>query len=202
MGSDSNDDREGRDRNETWPSSMVFGSTPPGPRPSGDRYELGRERARGGLGRVMEAEDRQLRRTVAVKELIHRDAPSEARFVREAFITARLEHPSIVPVYDAATSPEGAPFYVMKLVSGRTLEDLVAACKAAGERLALLPNVIAVADAIAYAHSQGVLHRDIKGSNVIVGEFGETIVIDWGLAKRIDDVDERAVTPRAEDTTT
>ncbi|HEY8089569.1 MAG TPA: protein kinase [Polyangiaceae bacterium] len=202
MGSGSNDDREGKDRNETWPSSMVFGSSPPGPRPSGDRYELGRERARGGLGRVMEAEDRQLRRTVAVKELIHRDAPSEARFVREAFITARLEHPSIVPVYDAATSPEGAPFYVMKLVSGRTLEELVAACRTPGERLALLPNVIAVADAIAYAHSQGVLHRDIKGSNVIVGEFGETIVIDWGLAKRIEDVDERAVTPRAEDTGT
>src|SRR5262249_37874543 len=154
-----------------------------------DRYEVLGERARGGLGRVVEARDRRLHRIVAVKELLHRDAAGEARFVREAFITARLEHPSIVPGYDAATNPEGAPFYVMKLVNGRTLEDLVQRRSTLHERLALLPNVIAVADAIAYAHSQGVLHRDIKGSNVIVGDFGETIVIDWGLAKRVADPD-------------
>jgi WD40 repeat protein/tRNA A-37 threonylcarbamoyl transferase component Bud32 len=183
------------DRNETWPATTVLASTPPGP--PEDRYEVLAERARGGLGRVVEARDRRLHRVVAVKELLHRDAAGEARFVREAFITARLEHPSIVPVYDAATNPEGAPFYVMKLVNGRTLEDLVQRHATLRERLALLPNVIAVADAIAYAHSQGVLHRDIKGSNVIVGDFGETIVIDWGLAKRVADSDDGpAATPR------
>jgi len=178
----------------TWPAQTKVGSTPPGPQE--DRYELIVERARGGLGRVLEARDRRLHRVVAVKELLHRDASGEARFVREAFLTAQLAHPSIVPVYDAATSAEGAPFYVMKLVSGRTLEDLVTGRADYRTRLALLPNVIAVADAIAYAHSQGVLHRDIKGSNVIVGDFGETIVIDWGLAKRLSDVDDRGSTPR------
>ncbi|MGD0529700.1 MAG: protein kinase, partial [Polyangiaceae bacterium] len=193
---------------ETWPAAMTGladahgasatgSSPPPGPGTDRvDRYEPLRERARGGLGRVVEAQDRLLRRVVAVKELLHRDHSGEARFVREAFITARLQHPSIVPVYDAATSADGAPFYVMKLVNGRTLDELVAQRPSLRERLALLPNVIAVADAVAYAHSQGVLHRDLKGSNVIVGDFGETIVIDWGLAKRIEDADDREVTPR------
>jgi WD40 repeat protein len=195
------------DANETWPAAMTgladtpgvsgTSSSPPGPRIDRvDRYETLRERARGGLGRIVEAQDRLLRRVVAVKELLHRDSAGEARFVREAFITARLEHPSIVPMYDAATSADGAPFYVMKLVNGRTLDELVAQRTTLRERLALLPNVIAVADAIAYAHSQGVLHRDVKGSNVIVGDFGETIVIDWGLAKRIEDADDRGITPR------
>jgi len=182
----------------TWPAQTTVGPSQPGAQE--DRYELIVERARGGLGRVIEARDRRLHRVVAVKELLHRDPAGEARFVREAFLTAQLAHPSIVPVYDAATTAEGAPFYVMKLVSGRTLEDLVAARASYRERLALLPNVIAVADAIAYAHSQGVLHRDIKGSNVIVGDFGETIVIDWGLAKRTSDVDDRGATPRRAET--
>ena len=103
--------------------------------------------------------------------------------MREALITARLEHPGIVPVHEAGRWPNGDPYYVMKLVEGRTLKELMAQHGGLRDRIALLPHVIAVADAVGYAHSEGVIHRDIKPSNVIVGAFGETIVVDWGLAR-------------------
>ncbi|HET9623811.1 MAG TPA: protein kinase [Kofleriaceae bacterium] len=147
-----------------------------------ERYEAEKEHARGGLGRVVRAFDRRLRRTVAVKELLRHDPANEARFLREAMITARLEHPGIVPVHEAGRWPNGDPYYVMKLVEGRTLKELIAERHALRERLGLLPHVIAVADAVGYAHSQQVIHRDLKPSNVIVGWYGETIVVDWGLA--------------------
>ncbi len=148
-----------------------------------ERYEQIGEHARGGLGRVVRAVDKKLGRTVAVKELLRHDASNEARFLREAMITARLEHPGIVPVHEAGRWPNGDPYYVMKLVEGRTLKELIDERKTLRERLALLPHVIAIADAVGYAHSEGVIHRDLKPSNVIVGEFGETIVVDWGLAR-------------------
>jgi WD40 repeat protein len=152
-----------------------------------ERYEQIREHARGGLGRVVRALDRRLGRTVAVKELLRRGSISspgnEARFLREALITARLEHPGIVPVHEAGRWPSGDPYYVMKLVEGRTLKELIANSPTLRDRLGLLPHVIAIADAVGYAHSEGVIHRDLKPSNVIVGEFGETIVVDWGLAR-------------------
>ncbi len=148
-----------------------------------ERYEAVREHARGGLGRVVRALDKRLGRTVAVKELLRRGSSEEARFLREAMITARLEHPGIVPVHEAGRWPNGDPYYVMKLVEGRTLKELIVGRTALRDRLGLLANVIAVADAVGYAHSQGVIHRDIKPSNIIVGEFGETIVVDWGLAR-------------------
>ena len=148
-----------------------------------DRYEQITEHARGGLGRIVRAVDRRLGRTVAVKELLRRDDWHEARFVREALITARLEHPGIVPVHEAGRWPNGDPYYVMKLVEGRTLKELMASHVSVRDRLALLPHVIALADAVGYAHSEGVVHRDVKPSNVIVGAFGETIVVDWGLAR-------------------
>ncbi|HEX3766266.1 MAG TPA: serine/threonine-protein kinase, partial [Kofleriaceae bacterium] len=102
---------------------------------------------------------------------------------REALITARLEHPGIVPVYEAGRWPDGTPFYAMKLVSGRSLRVLLAERTTVEQRIGLLHHVIAVADAIAYAHGRHIIHRDLKPANVIAGEFGETIVIDWGLAK-------------------
>jgi eukaryotic-like serine/threonine-protein kinase len=148
-----------------------------------ERYEQVAEHARGGLGRVVRAVDKRLGRTVAVKELLRHDASNEARFLREAMITARLEHPGIVPVHEAGRWPNGDPYYVMKLVEGRTLKELIGERKTLRERLALLPHVIAIADAVGYAHSESVIHRDLKPSNVIVGEFGETIVVDWGLAR-------------------
>ena len=161
-----------------------------------ERYEQVNEHARGGLGRVVRAVDRRLGRTVAVKELLRHDPANEARFLREAMITARLEHPGIVPVHEAGRWPNGDPYYVMKLVEGRTLKELIAEGKTLRERLGLLAHVIAVADAVGYAHSEGVIHRDLKPSNVIVGSFGETIVVDWGLARdRKRDVPEPAEDP-------
>ena len=155
-----------------------------------DRYDFGAEHARGGLGKITIAHDRELDRQVAVKELLRQTNTTQARFVREAMITARLEHPAIVPVHEAGRWASSEPFYAMKLVSGRSLADLLKDTTTLKERLGLLPNVIAVADAIAYAHSELVIHRDLKPSNVMVGEYGETVVIDWGLAKDLNLPDE------------
>ena len=154
-----------------------------------DRYEVQGEHARGGLGRIMLGFDRKLERTVAVKELLTATPRAAARFEREARITARLEHPGIVPVHDTGLWPDGTRFYTMKLVAGDPLRDVIKECADLSERLALLPNIVAVADTMAYAHSEGVIHRDLKPSNVIVGAFGETIIVDWGLAKDLHEPD-------------
>ena len=155
-----------------------------------DRYEILGEHGRGGLGRVSRAHDKDLGRDIAIKELLKRGHVNELRFVREAMITARLEHPGIVPVHEAGRWPDGTPFYAMKLVSGRPLRALIAERKTVDERIGLLHHVIAVADAIAYAHGRNIIHRDLKPANVIVGDFGETVVIDWGLAKDLCDTTE------------
>ncbi len=146
------------------------------------RYQLGLELARGGLARIRDAYDRVLHRRVAVKQLLTRDGDADLRFLREARITGRLAHPNIVPIYDLGLDGDGAPFYAMKWVEGRSLHDLIDDRPSLDDRLALLPHVQAIADAIAYAHAVGVIHRDLKPANVLVGDFGETIVIDWGLA--------------------
>ncbi len=159
----------------------------PAPMPADWRYTLGAEIARGGMGRVVEATDAVLGRTVALKEALSSDADAIRRFHRETRITARLEHPSIVPVHDAGTSPTGSPFYVMRKISGRPLEQLVAGAETIEDRLALLPHVVAAANAIAHAHGRGIVHRDIKPANILVGGHGETVVIDWGLAKALDE---------------
>jgi WD40 repeat protein len=148
------------------------------------RYAIEVERGRGGEGRVLEATDRLLGRRVALKELQADRHPSGmARFIREALITARLQHPAIVPIYDLGVRASGQACYSMRLVPGSTLGDAIAAARTMEERLALLPHVQAVADAVAYSHQQGIIHRDLKPANVLVGPFGETVVIDWGLAK-------------------
>ena len=150
------------------------------------RYRLEHVIGEGGLGRVVLAHDRELHRPVAIKELLRPSPANIARFEREAMVTARLQHPSIVPVHEAGRWPNGAPYYAMKHVEGQDLAKVIAAAPDLAGRLALLPKVIAVADAIAYAHQHRILHRDLKPSNVVLGEFGETVVIDWGLAKDLD----------------
>ncbi len=153
-------------------------------------YTEGAEFARGGMGRIVAARDRRLGRQVAIKELLVPRADLQRRFEREARITGRLQHPSIVPIYEHGQWPSGEPFYAMKHIKGRPLSDLIGEAKTAEERLALLPKVRAVAEAMAYAHSGRVIHRDLKPQNVLVGDYGETVVIDWGLAKELDgDVD-------------
>jgi serine/threonine protein kinase/tetratricopeptide (TPR) repeat protein len=149
-------------------------------------YRAEREIARGGMGRIVAAEDQRLGRRVALKELLEPAGEQLGRFQREALITARLQHPGIVPVYEAGRWPTGEPFFAMKLVSGRPLDRVIAETRSLPDRLALLPRIAAAADAIAYAHSQRVVHRDLKPANVLIGDFGETVVIDWGLAKDLD----------------
>jgi serine/threonine protein kinase/tetratricopeptide (TPR) repeat protein len=149
-------------------------------------YQLEGEFARGGMGRILLARDRRLGRTVALKELHTGAGPgAPGRFVREALVTARLQHPAVVPVYEAGRWPDGRPFYAMKLVEGRSLEALLRDAPDLAGRLALLPHLTAVAEAVAYAHSQRVIHRDLKPANVLVGPFGETVVVDWGLAREL-----------------
>jgi len=163
-------------------------------------YVADRELARGGMGRIVAGRDRRLGRPVAIKELLAVGPDQALRFRREALITARLQHPAIVPVYEAGRWSTGEPFYAMKLVAGRPLDRVVADAKTMVARLALLPSLITVADAIAYAHSQRVIHRDLKPANVLVGDFGETVVIDWGLAKDLSEeaAPEEAITTMGE----
>ena len=165
--------------------------------PDGQRFRILRPHARGGLGAVFVALDEELHREVALKQILdhHADDPtSRTRFVLEAEITGGLEHPGIVPVYGLGTYGDGRPYYAMRFVRGDSLKEAIAAFHAdeslktdPGRRsLALrklLRRFVDVCNAIDYAHTRGVLHRDIKPANVILGKHGETLVVDWGLAK-------------------
>lgn len=163
-----------------------------------ERYQVHGIVAEGGQGRIFRAKDLQLERIVALKELRTPGGELETRFVREARITARLQHPAIVPVYEAGRWPSGEPFYAMKLVAGRSLARFIDSLQTLAERLAALPHVLTVAEAIAYAHGQRIIHRDLKPSNVVVGEFGETVVVDWGLCKDLDRTEPHQTEPNAD----
>jgi tRNA A-37 threonylcarbamoyl transferase component Bud32 len=153
-----------------------------------DRYAIGPELARGAMGRVVRAFDAELRRDVALK--IQRgddgDARQRRRFLEEAQITAQLDHPGIVPIHELGLDDDGRPFFSMQLVRGRHLGELLAAA-AAGDpewtRTRVLNVLLRVCEAMAFAHDKGVVHRDLKPANVMVGRFGETYVMDWGLAR-------------------
>ena len=144
-----------------------------------ERAELGR----GGMGRVVEAIDLALDRPVAIKHLLASGLEDHARFEREVRITARLQHPSIVPILDAGRDAEGQPFYIMRKIDGEPLSARVTAATTARDRIALVPAMLGAVDAAAYAHAQGVIHRDIKPWNILLGPFGETLLIDWGIAR-------------------
>src|SRR5262249_51199036 len=124
------------------------------------RFELVAELARGGMGRIMEAWDPRHERKVAIKLLLQRSDEAAKRFAREARITGRLQHPAIVPLYEAGRTPAGEPFYAMKLVDGRSLGAALLECSSLEQRLSLLPHFIAVVDALAYAHARRIIHRD------------------------------------------
>ena len=164
----------------------------------GQRFRILRPHARGGLGEVFVARDEELGREVALKQIQerHADHPeSRSRFLLEAEITGGLEHPGIVPVYGLGSYADGRPYYAMRFIRGDSLKDAVERFHAAdwsgrcGERelelRKLLGRFIDVCNAIEYAHSRGVLHRDLKPGNIMLGKYGETLVVDWGLAKAV-----------------
>ncbi|CAG0932520.1 partial Serine/threonine-protein kinase PknD, partial [Planctomycetaceae bacterium] len=175
------------------------------------RYEIKREFARGGMGRILLSRDLDVGRDVALKELLpelamggtrmgtrmgsaagaETDETGE-RFLREAKVTGQLEHPNIVPVYEIGERDDGNVYYTMKYVRGKTLaarlreirkDDKLSDEQKNHERLKLLDPFVSMCNAIAFAHSRGVIHRDIKPENVMLGDFGETMLLDWGLAR-------------------
>jgi len=154
---------------------------------SDDRYELLGEIARGGMGVVLKARDPDLGRDLAFKVVREEYAAHPQilqRFVEEAQIGGQLQHPGIVPIYDLGRLASGQPYFAMKLVKGRTLDDLLQErISPADERVRYVHNFLQVCQTMAYAHSKGVIHRDLKPANVMVGAFGEVLVMDWGLAK-------------------
>jgi len=164
---------------------------------SGTRFRIVRPHARGGLGEIFVAHDQELHREVALKEIQDRHADhaeSRARFLLEAEITGGLEHPGIVPVYGLGQYADGRPFYAMRFIRGDSLKEAIERFhRAEGsprerreralELRDLIGRFIDVCNAIAYAHSRGVLHRDLKPGNIMLGTYGETLVVDWGLAK-------------------
>lgn len=160
------------------------------------RFRVLRPHARGGLGIVSVAEDTELNREVALKEIQEphaTDSGSRTRFLMEAEVTGRLEHPGIVPVYSLGKTSAGNPFYVMRFIRGDSLKDAIASLhgskRTPDEFLSILRKLVRrlvdVCNAIEYAHSRGVLHRDLKPGNIMLGKYGETLVVDWGLAKAV-----------------
>ncbi len=167
---------------------------------AGTRFRILRAHASGGLGQVFVARDEELRREVALKEIrpeyAHHQEARE-RFLVEAEITGGLEHPGIVPVYGLGVYADGRPYYAMRFIRGDSLKEAIrrfhagdAKAKWEGERLIefrkLLGRLVDVCNALQYAHDRGVLHRDLKPGNIMLGRYGETLVVDWGLAKTVD----------------
>ena len=146
------------------------------------KYRVKSELARGGMGTVYLATDTELNRDVAIKVLNSPDVTTDLheRMVREAQIIARLEHPGIVPVHDVGVLPDGRVFYAMKYVRGKRLDEYAAETDSLRDRLRKFQ---AACDAVAFAHAHGVIHRDLKPQNIMIGSFGEVLVLDWGVAK-------------------
>ena len=165
------------------------------PLPDTERYLMGAELGRGGVGRVKKAFDRDLGRTVAMKLPLYWPLPEDEadKFIEEAQATGQLEHPNIVPIYDIGRLPTGELYYTMKRVRAYSLRDVIAGLKNGHEQLVaeygptrLLNIFLQVCQAIHYAHTRGVVHRDLKPDNIMLGEFGEVHVMDWGLARIMD----------------
>ncbi len=160
----------------------ISGPSSANPDFSSTKYTFVKELARGGMGTVYLAEDRELNRLVAIKVLNTPEVTEDLRnrMIREAQIIARLEHPGIVPVHDVGTLPDGRVFYAMKFVRGSRLDEYAAQNASVRDRLRKFQ---AVCDAVAFAHAHGVIHRDLKPQNIMIGSFGEVLVLDWGVAK-------------------
>ncbi len=168
-------------------------------------FVFGRRIAKGGMGAILEGDDRKLGRKIAVKVMLDPNASAEhaQRFVQEAAVLGRLAHPNIVPIHDLGRDGEGALYYTMKLVKGRTLQHILDELRRQHpEDLQhytldrLLTIFRKVCDAMAFSHSQGIIHRDLKPENIMVGEFGEVLVMDWGISKVLGEVETPSIEPR------
>jgi hypothetical protein len=152
-----------------------------------------RQLAKGGMGEVHLAFDRQLQRHVALKVMTPELAASPglaARFTQEAIVLGRLDHPHIVPIHDLGTDAQGSSYYAMKFVRGVTLKDVLTGLRKGQANIVnryplarLLEIFLKICDAVGSAHSKGIIHRDLKPANIMIGEFGEVMVMDWGIAK-------------------
>jgi len=177
------------------------------------RYSLQGEVARGGMGVILRVFDKDLRRTLAMKVVLGKVEPSHigdtpvadlqtlSRFLEEAQITGQLDHPGVVPVHEIGLDDEGRVFFTMRMVKGRNLEEIIALARKGEDgwnQTRALGVILRVCEAMGYAHSKGVVHRDLKPSNIMVGKFGETYVMDWGLAKVIGRRDSRDLRLRPE----
>ena len=179
---------------DAWASAVPEGSSTGG---QGDdhpfstteqtRYRSDNMLGWGGMGVVRAAFDRRLLRDVAVKSI---NRGPKVRLSQEAWIAAQLEHPGIVPIYDAGNTAEGEPFYVMRLIRGNNLHQALKEVTSLSERLGFVRTFHAVCQAVAYAHEHGVVHRDLKPANIMVGRFGEAQVVDWGVARTLDGDDD------------
>lgn len=176
---------------ETLPPSLSISVFDPPDQRFVEKSELGR----GGMGRVVEATDRALGRSVAIKQSLATQAVDLARFEREVRITAQLQHPSVIPILDVGRDPEGHPFYIMRKIEGEPLADRVMLAETVRDRVALVSSFLNAVDAAAYAHARRIIHRDIKPWNILLGPFGETLLIDWGIARELDDTSEDPKTP-------
>jgi serine/threonine protein kinase len=176
----------------------------------GERFDIQQVHAQGGMGVVFLARDQEIDRTVALKQIksqLAEDEDSRSRFLLEARITGRLEHPGIVPIYALGSDATGRPYYAMRLIRGESLLEVLERFHSPRgashnprhrmpELRKLLQRFVDVCNAVDYAHSKGVIHRDLKPSNIMVGKYGETLVVDWGLAKVIGSDEDIALTTR------
>lgn len=159
------------------------------------RYRLVGKLGQGGMGGVFCVEDTDLERRVALKliSVADSDGTLSARLLQEARVIAKLEHPGIVPVHDAGVLSDGRPYYTMKLVQGKRLDEYLGTTTNLSDRLRIFMRIC---DPVAFAHAHGVLHRDLKPANVMIGPFGEVLVMDWGLSKVLQTA--KAVIPRVD----
>ncbi len=188
------------DPHDVYPATIVeaLADAPIAPPLTGElrgRYQIGDVIGRGGMGEVLSARDEQIGRSVAIKRLrVQNPSPDVlARFLREARIQVWLEHPAVVPVHEVWTDDHGQPFFVMKQLTGITLADVIARRDSSEQysRQRLLRAFAEVCLAIEFAHTRGVVHRDLKPANIVLGDFGEVYVLDWGIARVAGDEDGR-----------
>jgi serine/threonine protein kinase len=170
--------------------SPLVGQTLQGPQ----AYQIRKAYAKGGMGEVFVAEDEHLGRTVAFKRLQEKYAhsgPHRQRFLNEAKITAKLQHPGIVPIYGVTTDADGQPSYAMRFIEGESLAEAIQQWHSTPQSYEALPfrqllqRFVSVCQTMAFAHNQQIIHRDLKPANIMLGSFGETLVVDWGLAKEV-----------------